>query len=75
MLIVPVIESDCSIRKYEVTRSISRDGFIDLLGFVVALKDIIHLMSVSEDGKFIVTADRSSNIVVWKEFQVCLFVF
>lgn len=37
------------------------------------LHDVIHLMCVTENCEYIVVADRSSNVVVWKEFQVGLF--
>lgn len=37
---------------------------------VLVLEDLIHLISISDDGRFIVTADRMSNIAVWKDYKV-----
>lgn len=34
------------------------------------MSDVIHLLYISSDKKYIVAADRKSNIVVWSEGKV-----
>ena len=43
----------------------------------IVLKDAVHLLTVSQDGQYIVAADHRSNIVVWTtdNLKVKLFVF
>lgn len=57
-IIVVELQSDENVRLLSV---LNTDGAV--------LEDLIHLISISDDGRFIVTADRMSNIAVWKDYK------